>query len=147
MKMIIFVIDMVLFVIIAELCAIITLVGAFFAGFFLKEYFSKTMLLACLIVSVSILVIAVIANIVLKIRTTKKLKEMRIKEANEFVLKRKEDIKTHFVDATKKLHRVSMFCKIYIIALTVFLHIATFFMGAYICAFTPLLIFSFCKVW
>ncbi len=134
---------MVLFVVIAQLCAITTLAGAFALGLILKENFNNGVVLACLIASLSILVAALIINIVLKAKATKKYREMKVKEANDFMLKRKEDIKTHFEEATKKLHRVSFFCKIYVIALVVFLHIATFFMGAYISTFTPLLIFSY----
>ena len=133
----------VLLVIVAQLCAIITLVGAFFAGFFLKGYFSETALLVGIITTFSVWVILIVANIILKSKAVKKLNQMRVKEANEFMLNRKEDIKINFDKATKKLHRVSLFCKIYVIFVILFLHISSFFMGAYFSAFTPFLILAF----
>ena len=76
----------VLLVIIAQLCAIITLMGAFFAGLFLKGYFSETALLVGIITTFSVWVILVVANIILKSKAVKKLNQMRVKEANEFML-------------------------------------------------------------
>ena len=69
-------------------------------------------------------------NIIYRIVWTNKMNKMKIKEINEMILKRKENIKENFDLATERLRKTSTFCKLYVVLITVFMHITAFFLGA-----------------
>lgn len=113
----------------AHLCTIITLVGAFIGGIPLKSFFEKNIAEIMLSIAFILLLVLFITNIILKFKATKRLNKMKVREANDFMLKKKADIKSDFEKATKSLHRTSLLCKLYVAFLVVILHLASFFAG------------------
>ena len=69
-------------------------------------------------------------NIIHRIVWTNKMKKMKVAEVNEMMLKRKENIKENFDLATTRLRKTSLFCKLYLVFITIFMHTTAFFLGA-----------------
>ena len=118
------------YVILAICFAIITLTGACISGLLVKDTFKGASGDICLAIVFSLLIIIFVLNVILKVKKASKYNQMKVAEANEFMLQKKSAIKDNFNEATKRLHRTSLLCKLYVIALTILLHSGSFFVGA-----------------
>ncbi|MBO5356883.1 MAG: hypothetical protein J6A95_03865 [Clostridia bacterium] len=128
----------------SAICAIITFVGSFAIGLILKDKLAENVGFIGFLVTFLLLVVILILNIVLKHRLVKNLNQLKVRDANELMLKKKSDIKAHFDEATKHLHRTSLLCKLYTAFLVILIHLAGFFFGASANGFSIALMIYMC---
>ncbi len=124
-----FSIKKILLIIFAQLVAIGTILGAYILGALSSGFLDKIVGTVGYIASFALIVVLLIGNIILKRRLEVKLKQIKVAEANEFMLNKKANFKENLDRATKKLHKTTLFCKLYIIFLGVLLHAPVFFAG------------------
>lgn len=111
--------------VISMILGAITICLSYFAGVTLKGEVPE----AVSAIFTVLLLIILLINIIYGIVKNKKMQKMKVAEVNEMMLRRKQNIKENFELATHRLHRTSLFCKLYVAFITVFMHINAFLLG------------------
>lgn len=120
----------VIFSIVAMILGALTIAASFVLGSVMKNE-SNTELFGILAnISTALTFVILAINIIYRIVWTNKMNKMKVAEVNEMMLKRKENIKENFDLATARLHKTSTFCKLYVVSITIFMHVTSFFLGA-----------------
>ena len=120
----------VIFSIVAMILGALTIAASFVLGSVMKNE-SNTELFGILAnISTALTFVILAINIIYRIVWTNKMNKMKVAEVNEMMQRRKENIKENFDLATARLRKTSTFCKLYVVFITVFMHITAFLLGA-----------------
>ena len=120
----------VIFSIVAMILGALTIAASFVLGSVMKNE-SNTELFGILAnISTALTFVILAINIIYRIVWTNKMNKMKVAEVNEMMQRRKENIKENFDLATAHLRKTSTFCKLYVVFITVFMHITAFLLGA-----------------
>lgn len=116
--------------IVAMILGAVTILAAFFGGIQFKNssYAELSGMLSDILTGLLFVILAV--NIIYGIVKRNKMQKMKVSEVNEMMLKRKANIKENFELATKRLRKISLWGKLYIVFITVYMHVTAFFIGA-----------------
>ena len=120
----------VVFSIVSMVLGALTIALSFALGSFFRSDSNSELFANVTNVLTALTFIILVINIIYRIVWTSRMKKMKVAEMNDMLLKRKENIKENFELATSRLHKTSVFCKIYVVCITVFMHITAFFLGA-----------------
>ncbi|MBR2381407.1 MAG: hypothetical protein IKA84_02795 [Clostridia bacterium] len=120
----------VIFSIVAMVLGALTIAISFVLGSVIKNETNAELfdILANICTALTFVILAI--NIIYRIVWTKKMQKMKVAEVNEMMLRRKENIKENFELATARLRKTSTFCKLYVVFITIFMHITAFLLGA-----------------
>ena len=126
--------------IVAMVLSAVTILLSFFGGAQFKNsvYVESFTIISDILTGLLFIILAI--NIIYSIVKRSKMQKMKVAEVNEMMLKRKADIKDNFELATKHLKKTSLYCKLYVAFITIYMHTTAFFLGADMDASTRLII-------
>lgn len=112
------------------LTAIISIAIFFTAGLLLKDFFPKNTAYICFGISFGLLILIFIVQLFLASRIKRNFAQNNVALINEKLLEKQNEIKSDFFAAMKRVNSATLVCKLYVIAVTLLLHVIVFFTGA-----------------
>ena len=111
------------------LTAIISIAIFFTAGLLLKDFFPKNTAYICFGISFGLLILIFIVQLFLASRIKRNFAQNNVALINEKLLEKQNEIKSDFFAAMKRVNSATLVCKLYVIAVTLLLHVIVFFTG------------------